>query len=110
MSVPANVVKAIGKARKPGGCKYVDRDKPCCVIAQLYILEGGNLEELKKFDTENGILYDYISTTNDVRRRLFKHGDSELGELQYTWDNYVHKDKLSNHRKNLLERAKEIWS
>lgn len=35
-----NLYKALELATQPGACLYVYGGKPCCIIGQLYVLEG----------------------------------------------------------------------
>lgn len=49
-----NLYKALELATQPGACLYVYGGKPCCIIAQLYVLEGGKVEDMLSVRSECG--------------------------------------------------------
>lgn len=79
----SNLLKAIELAQGKGGCVYVKDGKPCCVIAQLHILEGGSLSEMEEWDnlTVTEVMRDCQPDT------LTKYSVSLLSGLQTIWDN-----------------------
>lgn len=42
-----NLYKALELARGAGNCLYVENGEPCCIISQLFALEGGKVEEMR---------------------------------------------------------------
>ena len=98
--VPDNIAKACELAREPGGCKYIDEDGyPCCVIGQLYALEGFDTNDLKDVNKFSS----YIESEN-MFLLSDKYGKERLDNLQNYWDD-------SNERTNdqLLEKAAKLW-
>jgi len=98
--VPDNIAKACELAKEAGQCRYVDEDGyPCCVIGQLYALEGFDTNDLK--DVKN--LCSYIESEN-MLSISYKYGKDKLSKLQEYWDsdNSVTNDQL-------LEKAAKLW-
>lgn len=80
-----NLYKALSLAKNPGNCKYVQDGKPCCIIAQLFVLEGGTVEEMGE---EN---YPEWSTIRRVYHdqappQLTKYPLELLVAMQSNWD------------------------
>ena len=74
--------KAIELAREPGSCQYVTDGEPCCVIAQLYILEGGTVDELRQW--RSTVISHVLYEVNPPQ--LASYPKDLLADLQYTWD------------------------
>lgn len=73
---------AINKAENPGGCRYAVDERPSCVIAQLYILEGGSVDTLKYWgSTVIGCVLE-----QEHPPELAKYPKWLLQKLQYLWD------------------------
>lgn len=89
-------LRAIALARKPGSCLYIHEGKPCCVIAQLLLLEGGDLEDIKaSWIRDNNVHIPIHKVEN--RGRLAKYPIKVLKELQAIWDypdSYPYADRL----------------
>jgi len=99
-TVPENIKKACELAKNPGSCKYSNEDgSPCCVIGQLYVLEGFNVSELKN---ENKAI-DYLRSEN-IDLLFSKYGKDRLATLQCYWDSNSYATN-----EQLLEKAEEIW-
>ncbi len=97
----AKLRQAVLKARKPGACVYWDRG-PCCVIAQLAVLEGVPLEEVRTWNaagTPMSPTIDQLSIVNrsgavsKLRKKYRSASDpmpnginSFLRRLQAEWD------------------------
>lgn len=79
-----NLLRAIALAQKPGSCLYIHEGKPCCVIAQLLLLEGGDLEDIKASWIDNGEHIPIHRVEN--RGRLAKYPIKVLKQLQAIWD------------------------
>lgn len=81
-----NLYKALELATKPGACLYVYGGKPCCIIGQLFVLEGGKVEDMIKEGGE--------SRWSTVRRvyedvappQLTKYPKNLLITMQARWD------------------------
>ena len=84
MTRKEKLLKAIELATEFGNCTYVKKSEPCCVIAQLFVLEGGTIEDMIDWDvyTVNRLfgLNDKIVTV------LSKYPLSLLNTLQACWD------------------------
>lgn len=78
----SNLLKAIELAQGKGGCVYVKDGKPCCVIAQLHVLEGGSLSEMEEWSDET--VANVITTFKP--RTLTKYPTGLLRGLQSIWD------------------------
>lgn len=76
------VVEAIEKAEGLGSCDYVGIERPSCVIAQLYTLEGGSLAELECWEGH------MVSAVIDQFKPelLLAYNRDLLEDLQYLWD------------------------
>lgn len=84
-----NLRKAIDLAEKPGGCKYVRNGKPCCVIAQLAVLEGIPVEQISKWDVSKfpgigSLLLEPL--VNGASAITSKYPIILLNNLQGVWD------------------------
>lgn len=91
-----NLLRAIALAQKPGSCLYIHEGKPCCVIAQLLLLEGGDLEDIKASWIDWGNVHIPIHKVEN-RGRLAKYPIKVLKQLQTIWDypeSYPYKDRL----------------
>lgn len=73
---------AIDKAENPGECRYVVDGRPSCVIAQLYILEGGSVDTLEWWQST------VIGCILEEQRppELARYPKGLLQNLQYLWD------------------------
>lgn len=93
-----NLKQAIKLARGAGKCDYLNNGKPYCVIAQLYVLEGGSVEDLKEWEgcTITGI---------DDRGCLKKYPIKLLDGLQSRWDGDIDPDY---HKKTTDERRADM--
>lgn len=89
-----NLKQAIKLAMGAGKCDYLNNGKPYCVIAQLYVLEGGSPEDLKEWEgcTITGI---------DDRGCLKKYSIKLLEGLQERWDQSFEETE-SEVRQNML--------
>lgn len=78
----ARLQTAIDKAKNPGKCRYVVDGRPSCVIAQLYILEGGSVDTLGKWRST------VIGCILEEQRppKLAHYPKGLLQNLQYLWD------------------------
>jgi len=90
--VTENIKKACQLARSPGGCKYYDEKGPCCVIANLFVLEQDDTIP----EENRSVRFDHPISV--------KYGWGNLSQLQHFWDS---SQKITNEQ--LLERAEEIW-
>jgi len=81
-----NLRKAIDLAEKPSGCKYVVDGKPCCVIAQLAVLEGIPVEDISKWDRQNSCGIGVLPLTNGVDVLVRKYPREVLVNMQGAWD------------------------
>lgn len=81
-----NLYKALELARNPGNCLYVERGQPCCIIAQLFVLEGGTVEEMesrgdyKEWSTVRRVYLDKAPP------QLTKYPLELLVAMQSNWD------------------------
>jgi hypothetical protein len=76
-----NLDEAISLATDPRGCFYVAGGMPACVIAQLFVLEGGEVEKLKQMEGES------ISSISDAcMGPLRRYPRQLLVRLQSEWD------------------------
>ena len=100
-TVPENIKKACELAKNPGSCKYSNKDgSPCCVIGQLYVLEGFDVTE---FSCQNTTI-DHVKAEN-IDLLFSKYTKDRLTTLQFYWDS---NNDATNEQ--LLEKAEEIWS
>lgn len=78
----ARLQTAIDKAENPGECRYVVDGRPSCVIAQLYILEGGSVDTLEEWGAT------VIGCVLNERHpaELAHYPKTLLQSLQYLWD------------------------
>ena len=69
----ANIFKALFLAEKTrdSSCQYLRDGNPSCVIAHLYLIEGGNIEELAKVDAGKGHDRDIFSFLDYPQEVLF---------------------------------------
>lgn len=97
--LPENIKKACELAQVPGECKYVVDEKPCCVMGQLYVLEGFDINDLK----ETSDMFCNIITDN---QQLIdkKYGQLRLYDLQCYWDDYPLKTN-----EELLKKAEYLF-
>lgn len=82
-----NLYKALELAVQPGACLYVYGGKPCCIIGQLYVLEGGKVKDMLSVKHKLG----EWSTVNHVYEdiappQLTKYPKQLLIEMQKKWD------------------------
>jgi hypothetical protein len=97
--LPENIKKACELAQGAGECEYVIDGKPCCVIGQLYSLEGFDISNLEG----NITCWHNVSLRNkDIIDR--KYGELKLERLQSFWDS---SKNLTN--EELLEAAESIF-
>ena len=115
INVPPIIKEACSKAEIPFGCSYLNYDKPCCVIGQLFNL----------FNVNDRLIRDWDESCLDItgiycRGSLVGFNDSDfmlsnldsLAELQSYWDSdHELEDKaLDEARSLLLEKAKSlVW-
>lgn len=91
-----NLYKALALAKNPGNCLYVERGQPCCIIAQLYVLEGGTVEEMEgggKFKEWSTIRRVYIDR---APTQLTKYPMNLLIAMQANWDSRNIFDSMSS--------------
>ena len=100
--LPENIKKACQLAKNPNGCRYVENNEPCCVIAQLYVLDGGDIEKLKRCDN---IQYNCITSLLQDDLLELDYPEYFLSQLQNKWDS---RDICNN--EELLEFAEKLWS
>ena len=99
--IPENIKKACELAKDPGSCKYTDGEKPLCVIAQLYVLEGGDVKDMLDWGTTVIRRVEY----NSILENMFdKYGLNNLVEMQYIWDKG--EDEIAS-RNSLLKFVEE---
>lgn len=72
---------AIQNAIRPGSCRYLEADKPCCVMGQLFYDELGP-ERLKEWDAKGLTIGFAVSTL----REPTEYDLGLLKFLQATWD------------------------
>lgn len=99
----ANLLKAIDKAEMFGGCDYLHDDKTaCCVIAQLYVLEGGDPKDMDEWDNSQ---VDDIQITHDPEE-LKKYDLRLLCSIQAVWDNspQIRKSKDANEARQRMKQ------
>ena len=99
-ALPENLTRACQQASEPGSCECVKNNNPTCVIACLYILEGGDIEEVKKW-TEGQLISELPV---NQRNLLNRYNTDFLDYLQLEWDS----GEFTN--ETLLIRAKKLWS
>ena len=78
----ARLQTAIDKAENPGACCYVVNGRPSCVIAQLYILEGGSVDTLKEWGAT--VIGCVLNERHPAELAHYPKG--LLQNLQYLWD------------------------
>jgi hypothetical protein len=92
-----NLLKAIELAVSPGECKYFNDGKPCCVVGQLFALEGAKVEE---FDECNGVSIGYPnSKIAHVMHYLDSYDTDLLDDLQSMWDRDLDSEEDIDERK-----------
>jgi hypothetical protein len=75
----SNLELAIERAEHKGGCRYVDKGSPVCVIAQLGFIEGLSIEEINQW-------YGTIMSVYSGVPEFQKYDKELLSELQLIWD------------------------
>lgn len=104
MDQKEKLLKAIDLAKKPGSCKYVIDGEPICVIAQLYVLEGGKVEDMEKWgDT---VIQTIKKETEDLPA-LDGYDINILLDLQSYWDDEKDEEEA---RKNMRSLVNEVYS
>lgn len=84
-----NLLKAIELAKGAGSCQYIKGGEPCCVIAQLYVLEGGKVEDMEGWGNNwSNTTVDAVIRKNLDNGVLKKYDRQLLTRLQNTWDNF----------------------
>ena len=90
-----NLLQAVERATQPTECLYIVDGKPCCVIAQLAVLEGINVDTIAKWDTAHKDntgeeVSEAIETLLDNKTRgigpLQKYPKALLKRVQLIWD------------------------
>lgn len=78
-----NLKKAIELANGAGSCQYrTEEGEPSCVIAQLYVLEGGDVNDLQE-----DCSVETLAGTSDKFCEILKDYDMTLlNRLQMEWD------------------------
>lgn len=99
--LPENIRKACKLAKKPGSCEYVDENFcPICVIAKLYVIEGGLPEVMAKWRNTQ-----CVNVDDPLMETLFaKYGREFLYNLQGFWDS-----NPSASNKDLIAKAETLW-
>lgn len=100
----ARLQTAIDKAETPGACRYVVDGRPSCVIAQLYILEGGSVDTLEEWGaTVIGCVLD------EWHPAEFAHYPKGLLQnLQYLWDTGM--DDAECRREVMRKEVKDFYN
>jgi hypothetical protein len=104
--VPEEIIKACQLAEGPRSCQYVNNGQPCCVIAQLYVLRGGDVEDMYEWDD---VTRNSVSNIIEDFGIDFGYDEYQLSVLQALWDN-CDTTVLDDSRKLLLEKAEEVFS
>lgn len=78
--------QAIDLARDPGACRYVKDGAPCCVVAQLAVLEGIPVAVLKVWDGAEDGRPARVDCIGALPEPLAAYPDDLLLELQQDWD------------------------
>lgn len=99
-----NLYKAIELAQGVGKCEYVVNDKPCCVIAQLITLEGGNVRNIPVEDNGCGI-FSLIEKNRYIAELLVKYPKNLLIELQEIWDSNNIEEEAKILMKKVVDNA-----
>lgn len=76
--------RAIELARNAGGCEYVYKGKPCCVIAQLASIEGITIDNMKEWGSK-AIASIWFSGMISIRP-LLVYPSYVLTLIQSAWD------------------------
>lgn len=80
----ARLQTAIDKAENPGARRYVVDGRPSCVIAQLYILEGGSVDTLEWWQWQSTVIGCILEEQRPPE--LVHYPEGLLQNLQYLWD------------------------
>lgn len=82
-----NLYKALELATMAGACLYVHNGKPCCIIAQLYVLEGGKVEDMLSVKNKLGEWSAVKHVYEDLAPpQLTKYPKNLLITMQARWD------------------------
>lgn len=88
MNLKKSLLQAIESAKDYKACKYLSENgEPRCVIAQLFVLSGGNKSDMKDWEWHDGNskTVDDVIETNE-HPELINYNINLLKKLQNSWD------------------------
>lgn len=114
MDIKELLIQAIENAKGFRNCEYISSGAAQCVIAQLYVLCGGAVEDMEAWTIEEE--YGDINTVNAARIPDFEntvlsvYDKHFLNDLQSVWDNgsglhdtcHYTEDESRQYMKNLV--------
>lgn len=101
--LPEEVEKACLNAKNGGSCESIKEDVPRCVIACLYVEEGGDIKDVRSWSREDKPHKFVGDLTREQLGPLVKYDLEFLEYLQLAWDS----GQITN--QELVLKAFELW-